>query len=217
MSQLPILYSFRRCPYAMRARMAIALSNIQCELREVSLKDKPQEMINISPKATVPVLLLKDGTVIDESINIMKWSFSLNDSLLILNEYLSKQKEMNDLILLFDTSFKDYLDRYKYSNRYEDNDPIKNRDLAAAILQNLEERINNNNFLYGDQISFVDMAILPIVRQFRIADERWFDNEMELPKVQKWHDHFMNSELFSVIMKKYHHWIKDSQVVYFPN
>jgi len=84
-------------------------------------------------------------------------------------------------------------------------------------LQNLEERINNNNFLYGDQISFVDMAILPFVRQFRIADERWFDNEMELPKVQKWHDHFINSELFSVIMKKYHHWIKDSQVVYFPN
>ena len=216
MNQLPILYSFRRCPYAMRARMAIHTSQIKCELREVLLRKKPKEMISISPKGTVPVLLLDDGTMIEESIDIMKWSFSLNDPLLILKEYQEKKNEMDRLIQLFDSSFKNYLDRYKYSNRYENEDPIGNRDLAIQILNKIEGQFNNHNLLYGDRFSFVDMAILPFVRQFRIADTDWFDNDMALPKIQQWLNKFLNSDLYLAVMNKYKVWENNAPVVYFP-
>jgi len=200
----------------MRARMAIHTSQIKCELREVLLRNKPKEMISISPKGTVPVLLLDDGTMIEESIDIMKWSFSLNDPLLILKEYQEKKNEMDRLIQLFDSSFKNYLDRYKYSNRYENEDPIGNRDLAIQILDAIEGQINNHNLLYGDRFSFVDMAILPFVRQFRIADTDWFDNDMALPKIQQWLNKFLNSDLYLAVMNKYKVWENNAPVVYFP-
>ena len=200
----------------MRTRMAIHTSQIKCELREVLLRNKPKEMISISPKGTVPVLLLDDGTMIEESIDIMKWSFSLNDPLLILKEYQEKKNEMDRLIQLFDSSFKNYLDRYKYSNRYENEDPIGNRDLAIQILDTIEGQINNHNLLYGDRFSFVDMAILPFVRQFRIADTDWFDNDMALPKIQQWLNKFLNSDLYLAVMNKYKVWENNAPVVYFP-
>ena len=200
----------------MRARMAIHTSQIKCELREVLLRKKPKEMISISPKGTVPVLLLDDGTMIEESIDIMKWSFSLNDPLLILKEYQEKKNEMDRLIQLFDSSFKNYLDRYKYSNRYENEDPIGNRDLAIQILDTIEGQINNHNLLYGDRFSFVDMAILPFIRQFRIADTDWFDNDMALPKIQQWLNKFLNSNLYLAVMNKYKVWENNAPVVYFP-
>jgi len=196
--------------------MAIHTSQIKCELREVLLRNKPKEMISISPKGTVPVLLLDDGTMIEESIDIMKWSFSLNDPLLILKEYQEKKNEMDRLIQLFDSSFKNYLDRYKYSNRYENEDPIGNRDLAIQILDTIEGQINNHNLLYGDRFSFVDMAILPFIRQFRIADTDWFDNDMALPKIQQWLNKFLNSNLYLAVMNKYKVWENNAPVVYFP-
>ena len=186
--------------------MAIHTSQIKCELREVLLRKKPKEMISISPKGTVPVLLLDDGTMIEESIDIMKWSFSLNDPLLILKEYQEKKNEMDRLIQLFDSSFKNYLDRYKYSNRYENEDPIGNRDLAIQILDKIEGQFNNHNLLYGDRFSFVDMAILPFIRQFRIADKHWFDNEMPLKQVRDWLMHFLEWSTFQDIMKKNKIW-----------
>ena len=200
----------------MRARMAIHTSQIKCELREVLLRNKPKEMIDISPKGTVPVLLLDDGTMIEESIDIMKWSFSLNDPLLILEEYQKKKNEMDHLIQLFDSSFKNYLDRYKYSNRYENEDPIVNRDLAIEILDKIERQINNHNLLYGNRFSFVDMAILPFIRQFRIADTDWFDNDMALPRIQQWLNQFLNSDLYLTVMNKYKVWENNDPVVYFP-
>ena len=200
----------------MRARMAIHTSQIKCELREVLLRNKPKEMIDISPKGTVPVLLLDDGTMIEESIDIMKWSFSLNDPLLILEEYQEKKNEMDHLIQLFDSSFKNYLDRYKYSNRYENEDPIVNRDLAIEILDKIERQINNHNLLYGNRFSFVDMAILPFIRQFRIADIDWFDNDMALPRIQQWLNQFLNSDLYLTVMNKYKVWENNDPIVYFP-
>lgn len=200
----------------MRARMAIYTSQITCELREVLLRNKPKEMIDISPKGTVPVLLLDDGMMIEESIDIMKWSFSLNDPLLILEEYQENKNEMDHLIQLFDSSFKNYLDRYKYSNRYENEDPIGNRDLAIEILDKIEDQINNHNLLYGDRFSFVDMAILPFIRQFRIADTDWFDNDMALPKIQQWLNQFLNSDLYLAVMYKYKVWENNDPLIYFP-
>lgn len=196
--------------------MAIHTSQIKCELREVLLRNKPKEMIDISPKGTVPVLLLDDGTMIEESIDIMKWSFSLNDPLLILEEYQEKKNEMDHLIQLFDSSFKNYLDRYKYSNRYENEDPIVNRDLAIEILDKIERQINNHNLLYGNRFSFVDMAILPFIRQFRIADIDWFDNDMALPRIQQWLNQFLNSDLYLTVMNKYKVWENNDPIVYFP-
>ena len=195
--------------------MAIHTSQIKCELREVLLRNKPKEMIDISPKGTVPVLLLDDGTMIEESIDIMKWSFSLNDPLLILEEYQEKKNEMDHLIQLFDSSFKNYLDRYKYSNRYENEDPIGNRDLAIQILDKIEGQINNHNFLYGDRLSFVDMAILPFIRQFRIADIIWFDNEMPLKNLHAWLMRFLEWKTFQEVMKKNKFWKKNDKPIYF--
>jgi glutathione S-transferase len=120
------------------------------------------------------------------------------------------------LIQLFDSSFKNYLDRYKYSNRYENEDPIGNRDLAIQILDTIEGQINNHNLLYGDRFSFVDMAILPFIRQFRIADTDWFDNDMALPKIQQWLNKFLNSDLYLAVMNKYKVWENNAPVVYFP-
>ena len=196
--------------------MAIYTSQITCELREVLLRNKPKEMIDISPKGTVPVLLLDDGTMIEESIDIMKWSFSLNDPLLILEEYQENKNEMDHLIQLFDSSFKNYLDRYKYSNRYENEDPNGNRELAIEILDKIEGQIINHNLIYGDRFSFVDMAILPFIRQFRIADTDWFDNDMALPKIQQWLNQFLNSDLYLAVMNKYKVWENNDPVVYFP-
>ena len=163
---MPILYSFKRCPYAMRARMALYLSKTVVELREVSLRNKPQSMLKISSKGTVPVLLLDDGRVIDESIEIIEWCIKKKKN--IFKENLNSDQELftEDAIKFFDEKFKYHLDRYKYATRYEGVDEISHRESCVEILKNIEKEISNKKFFYTNHVNKIDICILPFIWQF---------------------------------------------------
>lgn len=205
----PILYSFRRCPYAMRGRMAIAVSKTPVRLREILLRDKPDEMLEISPKGTVPVLV-KDETVIDESIDVMDWALSNNDP----EDWLSRREDA--LIAENDGPFKHHLDRYKYSTRYEDADKETHRTEGFKFLQTLEKHVADTPYLHGDARGLTDIAIFPFIRQFRIADPDWFDAQ-SIPNVQRWLKTLMESDLFKSVMKKYPLWKETGEELAFPN
>lgn len=196
----PTFYSFRRCPYAMRARLALYASGQTVELREIVLRDKPAHMLEISPKGTVPVLLLPDGEVIDESIDIMHWALNQNDPEHWLN------KESQDLITQNDAVFKLALDRYKYPNRFEDEDCTTAFDNAAIILQDLNARIDKNKgALCAPQNTLADYAIFPFIRQCANVDKDRF-NALKLPHLQNWLTAHLESELFAAIMPKFNPW-----------
>jgi len=201
MSDTPILYSFRRCPYAMRARMALLISETPVRLREVVLRDKPEEMITASPKATVPVLVQSDAMVIDESLAIMHWALGRNDP----HDWLANAKASHDLIAEADGDFKDNLDRYKYPTRYDDVDPIVHRSGGLEFLRMLEKHIAINGQLLGNQPCLADFAIFPFVRQFANNDRNWFDAQ-SLPALQKWLAEHLASDLFTTAMTKYSQW-----------
>ena len=208
MTEKPILYSFRRCPYAMRARMAIAVSGTQVRLREVLLKDKPDEMLAASAKGTVPVLV--DGeAVIDESLEVMMWALKRNDP----EGWLSRKDDA--LIAENDGPFKHHLDRYKYSTRYEDADAEEHRAAGFAFLQKLDARLADSDYLHGAARGFTDIAIFPFVRQFRIADKEWFD-AAPIPNVQRWLNALMGSALFKSVMEKYPLWKETGEEITFP-
>ena len=196
---LPTLYSFRRCPYAMRARLALIVSGTRVELREIILRDKPAEMLQASPKGTVPVLILPDSTVIDESLDIMLWALEGNDPEQWLQDDLS---EMLALIERCEDEFKNHLDRYKYANRYDDVDPLYHRKAACEFLDILEHRLEKGAFLFGDKAKLADMAIVTFVRQFANVDRSWFDS-CEYPHVRQWLLDFTSSPIFDSIMHKY--------------
>jgi glutathione S-transferase len=213
----PILYSFRRCPYAMRARLALVYANIQVELREVVLRDKPAELLELSPKATVPVLQLLDGEILEESIDIMLWALEQHDpDYWYQNRSPVQQAEMRMLIKQNDGEFKYYLDRYKYADRYPEHDKIYYRQQGEKFLKQLETSLSKTNYLFGDQISLADMAILPFIRQFAFADKDWF-NQAPYPNIQRWLDEFLDSPLFQTIMPKFSAWQTDDPVTLFPN
>ncbi len=209
---LPILYSFRRCPFAMRARMAIRSSGQICELREVLLRDKPIEMIDASSKATVPVVVLPDGGILDESLAIMNWALAQADP-----DDLLSENDAEQLLSLIDGPFKHHLDRYKYASRYEDIDPKHHRAAAVEILHQIEAQLAGQDWLYGNDPTFADLAILPFVRQFRIADEKWFDTEIAMPNLQAWLTRFLAAEFFQAVMAKHQPWQPGDQPVYFPS
>ncbi len=202
MTGLPILYSFRRCPYAMRARMALWVSGQDVELREVKLANKPPELVEASAKATVPVLVLDDGSVVDESIAVMRWALSENDP----DDWLSGDDA--DLIDTNDGAFKHHLDRYKYPNRYADepdHGTVDHRAEGLAILKQLDARLAEQKQLQGDAISMADIALFPFIRQFANTDRAWFDAQ-ELPHLQAWLQRHLDSELFKAIMPKFVPW-----------
>lgn len=208
MTQKPILYSFRRCPYAMRARMSIASSGTQTRLREILLKDKPEEMLVASPKGTVPVLV--DGEeIVDESLDVMNWALKQNDP----EDWLSRKDDA--LIGENDGAFKHHLDRYKYSTRYEDADAETHRAAGFEFLQKLEARLADSAYLHGDKRGFSDIAIFPFVRQFRIADKDWFD-AASIPNVKRWLKTLMESDLFKSVMEKYPLWKETGEEFGFP-
>ena len=210
----PILYSFRRCPYAMRARLALRLCKIQCIIREISLKAKNTEFLRVSPKATVPVLVLPNGEVLEESLDIIYWSLEQNDpSKLKVNNQLGRKT--SKLIELFDTEFKFHLDRYKYSSRYNIQNSQVHRDKAREILVQINTMLEGKSYMGGKNISLLDISILPFVRQFRIADMKWFDNNLGLDNVNKWLNIFLNSDLLASIMTKYKVWEIDDPVTFF--
>ncbi|MEM9422760.1 MAG: glutathione S-transferase [Pseudomonadota bacterium] len=197
-TDLPVLYSFRRCPYAMRGRMALLLGGKSVRLREILLRDKPEQMIEASPKATVPVLILPDGTVIDESLEVMRWALNGHAEGKLLEAGAA-------LIADSDGPFKHHLDRYKYATRYEGVDVEDHRAAGAVFLWRLNERLSLGAHLAGDAPSALDCAIFPFVRQFRIADPGWFDTQ-NWPALQQWLSFHMQSALFLAVMEKYPLW-----------
>jgi glutathione S-transferase len=207
-SDLPVLYSFRRCPYAMRARMALLVSGQACHIREVVLRDKPSQMIAASPKATVPVLVLADGRVIDESLDIMHWALGQNDP----EDWLDGDDA--ELIAQNDGPFKQHLDRYKYATRHG-SDPIAHREAALAILTGLEARLKDRGNLCRESRSLADMAIMPFVRQFAATDRDWFAVQ-PLPRLQAWLTRHEASALLEQAMVRLPPWRQGDAPVVWP-
>lgn len=195
----PVLYSFRRCPYAMRARLALTISGVEMEHREIVLRDKPAHMLEISPKGTIPVLQLPDGSVLEESLDIMHWALGQNDPESWLGGFEAGLIETND------GPFKHHLDRYKYDTRYEDADPLEHRAACAEILAGLNERLQVQPYLSGQSRGFNDAAIMPFIRQFANSDRAWFDAQ-NLPALQAWLKAWLDSELFAKVMAKHPLW-----------
>ncbi len=212
---LPTLYSFRRCPYAMRARLALSASRQQCSLREIVLRDKPAEMVELSPKATVPVLKFLDDTVLEESLDIMLWALGENDPENWLDPEIGTLTEMLELIAESDGPFKHNLDRYKYAIRYEvDTDPVHHRTEGAVFLNELNDRLSKHTHLFWDRPCLADFAVFPFVRQFANTDRAWFD-AAPLPHLQEWLAGHLESERFKSIMTKWPVWaIGDDEPVF---
>ena len=204
-AKYPILYSFRRCPYAMRARLALMVSNRVCELREVVLRDKPQEMLEVSAKGTVPILIDVDGRVLDQSIDIMLWALRQHDPEKWLMPEQGSVAEMLELIALFDEGFKYHLDRYKYPDRYPGVDAQAHRHEGSLYLGRLNAQLSATKYLFGNNVALADMAIAPFVRQFAHTDRAWF-NEQPWSRLQAWLAEFTDSEIYASVMQKYAKW-----------
>ncbi len=212
---LPILYSFRRCPYAMRARMALLVSAQQVELREVRLREKPTELLAASPKGTVPVLIKTDGKVLDESLDIMLWALRQNGPEGWLGPQTASAEDMFELIARCDDEFKHALDHYKYPQRFVDVDRLSEREHAAQFVLSLEHRLERSPWLFGHRASLADFAILPFVRQFGMVEPEWFDS-CSWPRLRHWLDGWLASTLFERIMIRLEPWSPNQPGVIFP-
>lgn len=209
----PVLYSFRRCPYCMRAHMALKKSGIKVELREVKLSDMPEEATTISPKATVPILVLPDGSFIDESLDIVKWALEQNDP----DKWLGENKEhLLDTEMLVETndfSFKEDLDHYKYADRHPEQTELEYRQACEEFIEELEEMLTENNYLLSDQLTAADISVFSFVRQFSMVDKDWFD-QAPYPKVQRWLDEIVSSEFFQSVFQKHALWQRGDSPIY---
>ena len=213
-----ILYSFRRCPYAIRARWALLNTNQVVELREVELKNKPIELIEISKKATVPVLKTSLNKVIDESLDIMTWSIKRSHMYALLGDNDNeKSQEIFSLIETNDNIFKYHLDRFKYASRYNKKDLENHRDSGMEILLSLNNRLKKFSnkgkslFLVDAKETLADWAIWPFVRQFRIADITKFDQNHEIKFLKIWLNNFLSHNLYPIVMKKNAPWKRQSE------
>ena len=211
-----ILYSFRRCPFAIRARWALLNTNQVVELREVDLKNKPIELIQISKKATVPVLITNSNQVIDESLEIMIWSIKRSNMHALFNTN-DKTYEIFSLIETNDKTFKFHLDRFKYANRFNNQGLETHRKAAMQILLSLNNRLKAFSekgkplFLVDAKESLADWAIWPFVRQFRIADIENFDQNNEIRFLRNWLNYFFSHKKYPLVMKKNQPWAKQSE------
>lgn len=213
---LPILYSFRRCPYAMRARLALAMSRCSVELREVSLKRKPTEMLMVSPKGTVPVLdfrtpagpVADDQSVLEESLDIMRWAFCVNS----LDDKCLGALESLDAPLLVenDNQFKYWLDRYKYADRYPEISIDMARQKASCHIMAIEAHLRKETYLSGEAFGLLDAAIAPFVRQFSGVEPNWFISQ-PWPSVIHWLEQFKSSNLFRSVMTKHPEWSREAR------
>ena len=216
-----ILYSFRRCPYAIRARWALLNTNQVVELREVELKDKPIQLIEISKKATVPVLKTTLNKVIDESLDIMKWSIERSNMHKLFGDNNDKSKEIFSLIETNDNQFKYHLDRFKYASRFNFEEAETHRDAATKILLSLNNRLKEFAtkgeplFLVDAKETLADWAIWPFVRQFRIADIKNFDQNHEIQYLRSWLNYYFTHEKYPIVMKKNELWRKQNKPLIF--
>ena len=202
---MAILYSFRRCPYAMRARLALHVSGVNYAHREVSLKAKPAEMLAISPKATVPVFQCDNGTVLEESLEIMHWALSIHDPEHWLPQSHHESVQTADLIATNDGPFKAHLDKYKYAVRYPEASEADYRAMNISVLADLEDRLRARPYLVADRLTLADMALFPFVRQFAHVDRDWFYAQ-PWPRLQAWLQAHLASERFKQILQKHPFW-----------
>ena len=211
---LPRLYSFRRCPYAMRVRLGVVFAELQVELREIVLRNKPAQMLAISPKGTVPVLQLtgSDGRVIEESREILEWALAQNDPQGLLNADLTSASA---LIEQNDNEFKHWLDRYKYADRHPEFTQLEYRQKGEVFLQILDELLGKNTYLLGDNISIADIGIMPFVRQFAHVDREEFYG-LPYPHLQQWLKDWLEHPAFLQIMVKYQPWQAGDELLVFP-
>lgn len=193
----PILYSYRRCPYAMRARMALRYAGTSVETREVVLGDKPRHMLAVSPKGTVPVLVLPDGKVIDESLDIMAWALAQQDP----DGWLTDNRLFQELITENDGSFKRALDQYKYATRFPEQSAEVYRQQGERFLTRLEALLSEHAYLLSEKLTQADVAIFPFIRQFSMVDTDWFA-EAPYPHLRQWLAGLLDSELFNAVMQK---------------
>ena len=205
---IPILYSFRRCPYAIRARLAVQAAGTPVELREVVLRAKPEAFLDASASATVPCLVTDTGTL-DESLEIMDWALAQHDP----EGWTDMPAGGVEWIDRCDGPFKHALDRTKYATRYPDEDAEKNRAKASAFLTDLDRQISEWIF---DRPTKADFAILPFVRQFAFIDKDWFDAQ-PWPRLQGWLERFLASEHFASVMQKYQQWAPGDAPTTFPD
>ncbi len=200
---IPSLYTFRRCPYAIRARLAIAVSGFEVNEIEVDLKDKPPAMLALSPKGTVPVLQLPDGRVLEESLDIMRWALALHDPFDWLGVTISDRMEQGATVLIHenDNTFKRALDGYKYPTRFPEKSQTEHREAGVQFLARLEQHLSASHFLVSDTCRLVDAAVFPFVRQFAAVDRAWFD-DAPLPQLRNWLVNWDASTLFAGVMRK---------------
>jgi len=211
---LPVLYSFRRCPYAMRARLALIAGDTRCELREVVLRDKPAEMLAASPKGTVPVLVMADGTVLEQSLDVMLWALRRHDPQRWLQPEVGTLEDMLALVAACDNGFKPQLDRYKYPGRFTEAEDSA-RERGAQFLRELEARLSVSAHLAGAHATLADAALMPFVRQFAMVDPAWFDAQ-PWPRLHAWLSAWMASDLFARAMPKYAPWKPGEAGIAFP-
>lgn len=208
---VPILYSLRNCPYAMRARIGIHKAQLQIDLREVNLKQKPVEMLAASAKGTVPILVLDNEqqppTVIDESLNVMLWALTNNDPDNLLHSHdQSALPDMLKLIAEFDNEFKTCLNAYKAAKRYREDNVIECRQACEVFIQELENCLIESSFLMSAQESLADIALVPFIRQFAKVERQWY-LQSPYPKVRQWLNSYLQSGMFTRVMAKHEFWV----------
>jgi len=208
MANHPVLYSYRRCPYAMRARMGIYLSGIQVEQREIVFWDKPEPMLLASPKGTVPVLVLPSGEVVDESRDILMWALKNGSEQAcsdLLSDDVQQIQQINDWIDRNDDDFKAWLDKYKYADRFPENSQTYYRQQGEVFLSAIEQALQGQSYLLGEQLTVADLAVFPFIRQFVNVDKSWSE-QADYPNLKSWLAHHLESDYFVNIMKNRPTW-----------
>ena len=213
-----ILYSFRRCPYAIRVRWALLICQIKVEIREIDLKNKPQDFLNKSKTKTVPILIKKNNEVIEESLEIILWALSESKKENIKLIYLpdNKKKDIFEIINENDNEFKYHLDRFKYATRYQNNNEAFHFSEAFKFIEKWNELLAENKYFFGDNPTIADWCIWPFVRQFKIACINKKRTNYFEPPIKSWLDSFENNIRFKSLMYKYKLWEKNSSRDYFP-
>lgn len=211
-----LLYSFRRCPYAMRARMALAQAGVNPEHREIILRDKPAHMLAVGERGTVPLLALDDGTVMEESVEIMDWALARNDP----NNWLRNRADpaRSELLAQNDGPFKRDLDRYKYPERFPDEDVESLAGARGRAVKHLEaiEALLVMPYLDGEDLGFFDAAIFPFIRQFSAVDRLWFAG-LPLPRIVDWRARMLEHPHFTRVMKKVPLWSEGGDPIDFAS
>jgi len=220
-NELPILYSLRNCPFAMRARIAIFKTKQSIQLRDVVLSNKPQAMLIVSPKATVPVLIInhadnnKKIEVIDESLDIMLWALQVRDPHnLFQQENPSAKDDMLQIINTFDVEFKSCLEAYKCAKRYKEDNISECRQACEIYIKVLEGFLSQHDYIFSNNESLVDIALLPFLRQFARIERQWY-LQSPYPKLRQWLNNYLQSPMFTKVMTKYPLWQENQRIVIF--